>query len=263
MGSQRVRHNWVTITFTTALKGFPGDLVVRICLPVQEMQETQVQSLGQEDPLVKEIATHSSILGWNIPRTEESGGLQSMGSWRIRHNWVTKHTYTHILNIYSELLCDSAWGSQRDKCTVMFTEALFSIAKRWKQPKCPFRGMDKQSMVLSIQGLRMNTEDLVKQVLAAQLCPTLWDPVDCSPPGSSVHEILQVRILEWDVIPFSRGSSQPRDRTQVSCIAGRFFTVWATREVPILSEMSQTKGKYYMTPPTCSTWSSQTHRDRR
>ena len=155
------------------------------------------------------------------------------GRKRIRRDWVTKHTYTHILNIYSELLCDSAWGSQRDKCTVMFTEALFSIAKRWKQPKCPFRGMDKQSMVLSIQGLRMNTEDLVKQVLAAQLCPTLWDPVDCSPPGSSVHEILQVRILEWDVIPFSRGSSQPRDRTQVSCIAGRFFTVWATTEAPV------------------------------
>ena len=43
--------------------GFPGGTVVRICLPVQEMQETQVQSLGQEDPLVKEIATHSSILG--------------------------------------------------------------------------------------------------------------------------------------------------------------------------------------------------------
>ena len=55
-------------------------------------------------------------------------------------------------------------------------------------------------------------------------------PLDCSPPGSSVHGILQARILEWVVIPFSRGSSWPRDRTPVSCIAGRFFTVWATRE---------------------------------
>ena len=45
----------------------------------------------------------------------------------------------------------------------------------------------------------------------------------CSPPGSSVHGILQTRILEWVAIPFSRGSSQPRDWTQVSCIAGRFF----------------------------------------
>ena len=58
--------------------------------------------------------------------------------------------------------------------------------------------------------------------------PTLRDLVDCSPPGSSVHGILQTRILEWLVIPFSRGSSQPRDWTQVSCIASRFFTNWAT-----------------------------------
>ena len=54
--------------------------------------------------------------------------------------------------------------------------------------------------------------------------------MDCSPPGFSVHGILQVRILEWVAIPFSRGSSQPRDYTQVPCIAGRFFMVWATRE---------------------------------
>ena len=54
--------------------------------------------------------------------------------------------------------------------------------------------------------------------------------MDCSPPGSSVHEIFQARVLEWVVMPSSRGSSQPRDRTLVSCIAGRFFTVWVTRE---------------------------------
>ena len=57
----------------------------------------------------------------------------------------------------------------------------------------------------------------------AQLCPTLCNPMDCSPPGSSVHGILQARILEWVAISFSRGSSQPRDQTWVSCIAGRRF----------------------------------------
>ena len=67
-------------------------------------------------------------------------------------------------------------------------------------------------------------------VLVAQSCPTLCDPMDCSPPGSSVHEIFQARILEWVAISFSRGSSQPRDWTWVSCTAGRFFTNWATRE---------------------------------
>ena len=55
-------------------------------------------------------------------------------------------------------------------------------------------------------------------------------PIDCSPLGSSVHVILQARILEWVAISFSRGSSQPRDQTWVSCTAGRFFTIWATRE---------------------------------
>jgi len=65
-----------------------------------------------------------------------------------------------------------------------------------------------------------------------QSCPTLYDPMDCSPPGSSVHGILQARMLERVAFPFSRGSSQSRDWTQVSCIAGGFFTSWATREAP-------------------------------
>ena len=58
----------------------------------------------------------------------------------------------------------------------------------------------------------------------------LCDPVDCSLPGSSVHRILQARILEWVTISFSRGSSRPGDWTQVSCIAGRHFNLWATRK---------------------------------
>ena len=65
-----------------------------------------------------------------------------------------------------------------------------------------------------------------------QSYPTLCDPVDCSPPGSSIHGILQARILEWVAISFSRGSSQPRDQTRVSHIAGRRFNLWATREAP-------------------------------
>ena len=61
--------------------------------------------------------------------------------------------------------------------------------------------------------------------LVTQLCPTLCDPIDCSPPGSSVHGILQARILEWVAVPISMRSSQPRDRTQDSHIAGGIFTV--------------------------------------
>jgi len=68
------------------------------------------------------------------------------------------------------------------------------------------------------------------KVLVTQSCPTLWDPRDCSSPWSSVSGILQARILEWDAIPCSRGSSRPRDWAWVSFAAGRFFTIWATRE---------------------------------
>ena len=65
------------------------------------------------------------------------------------------------------------------------------------------------------------------KMLVTQSCPTPCDLVDCSPPGSSVHGILQAGILEWVAIPFSRISSRPRDWTQVSWITSRFFTVWA------------------------------------
>ena len=67
--------------------------------------------------------------------------------------------------------------------------------------------------------------------LVTQSCLTLYDPMDCSPPGSPVHGILQARILEEIAIPFSRRSSQPRDQIWISCVAGRFFTVWNTGEV--------------------------------
>ena len=69
------------------------------------------------------------------------------------------------------------------------------------------------------------------KVLVAQSCPAVCYHMDYSLPGSSLHGILQASILEWVAIPFSRGSPQPRDWTQVSHIADRFFTIWATREV--------------------------------
>ena len=69
-----------------------------------------------------------------------------------------------------------------------------------------------------------------KWVLVVQSYLTLWDPMDCRLPGFSVHGVLQARILRWVAIPFSRGSSLPRDQTQVSCPAGRSSTVWATKE---------------------------------
>ena len=78
-----------------------------------------------------------------------------------------------------------------------------------------------------------------QQSQVAQSCPTLWDPVDCSPPGSSIHGIFQAKVLEWVAISFSRGSSRPRDQTQVSHIIGRCFNLWATREAPISKKMAE------------------------
>ena len=71
---------------------------------------------------------------------------------------------------------------------------------------------------------------LCSSLSRVQLC----NPMDCSPPGSSVLGILRARILEWLAVPFSRESSQPRGQTQISCIAGWFFTIWATREAQFL-----------------------------
>ena len=106
-----------------------------------------------------------TILAWKIPWTEEPGGLQSLGSQRVGHNWA--HIDTHC-----------------SLCTWMHAKLL-------------------------------------------QLYITLCDPVDCSPPGSSVHEILQERILVWVAMPSSRASFWPRNWTYLSwdsCIAGGFFT---------------------------------------
>ena len=74
-----------------------------------------------------------------------------------------------------------------------------------------------------------------KWVLIAQSCPALRSPTDCSPPGSSVHGILQARTLEWIAMPSSRGSSRPRDQIWVSCTEDWFFTIWAIREVTQLT----------------------------
>jgi len=82
--------------------------------------------------------------------------------------------------------------------------------------------------LLLLSNLFLSMLTLLK--VKSESCSVMSNSVTpCSPPGSSVHVILQARIREWVAIPFSRGSSQPRDWTQVSCIAGRFFTIWVMR----------------------------------
>ena len=99
----------------------------------------------------------------------------------------------------------------------------------YTQRKRASRSRKEACMVLGEENVGRGRQKGRKE-LVAQSYWTLCDPMDCCPPGSSVHGILQARILEWVAISSSRGSPRPRDRTHVSCTAGRFFTIWATRE---------------------------------
>ena len=101
-----------------------------------------------------------------------------------------------------------------------------SCHKRTLPPSLPHTPQAEHRLS-SANALRIN-ESGEGKVWITQSCPIPRNPTDCSPPGSSGHGILQARILGWVAVPFSRGSFQPRDWTQVSCFAGRFFTIWAT-----------------------------------
>ena len=74
------------VNFMDQVSSFTVSLVAQSVKALPAVQETQVQSIGWEDPLEKEMATHSTIFAWKISRTEEPGGLQSMGSQRVRHD---------------------------------------------------------------------------------------------------------------------------------------------------------------------------------
>ena len=90
------------LNYVCRYMGFPGESVVKQTrLPMQEMLETQVWSLGGEDSLEEEMATHSSILAWRIPWTGEPGRLQSMGSQRVGHDWVTEHSTCSYMLCYT------------------------------------------------------------------------------------------------------------------------------------------------------------------
>ena len=148
IGSQRIRHNWsnfartqshtplkvamtklkgkggiwwliskitnivlnVPHTILSVLQGFPWQLSQKRNLPA--VQEIQVQSLGQKDPLEKEMANHSTIRAWKIPWAEEPGGLQFTGSQTVEHNWVSIYSFNSCYNIASPL---QSWGNKAQR----------------------------------------------------------------------------------------------------------------------------------------------------
>ena len=92
---------------------------------------------------------------------------------------------------------------------------------------------DTNQVSANLRGLKSYQVSFLNTMVKVKVksCPTLCNPMGCSLPGSSVHGIFQAIVLEWIAISFSRGSSQPRDRTWVPPIVDRRFTVWATRAV--------------------------------
>ena len=151
------------------------------------------------------MASHSSTLAWKISWAEEPGRLQSVGSRRVGHDWATSLSLFTFLH----------WRRKWQPTPVFLPDRLPSMGSH--------RAGHEWSDLAAAAAAAV-------KVLVAQSCPTLCDCMDYSPPGSSVHGILQARILEGAAISFSRGSSQPRDQTQVFHIAGGFLAVWATRE---------------------------------
>ena len=148
------------------------------------MQETQVRSLGWEDPLEECIATHSSILAWRIP--------MDRGAWRAKVHRVTKSwTWLKWLSM--------AW----------LTTIVIKLLTDYQEKMCGALLLHR-----------------------VQHFANPWTAAYQAPPSMG---ILQARILEWVAMPSSRGSSWPRDRTPVSCIAGGFFTVWATKVQRLIS----------------------------
>ena len=98
-----VHMNWIS----HSIFSFGASLAAQMVNNPPAMQETRVQSLSWEDPLEEGMATHSSILAWRIPWTEEPGELQSMVLLRVGHYWVTKHTHTHIFSFKNNT--DYSW----------------------------------------------------------------------------------------------------------------------------------------------------------
>ena len=153
------------------------------------MQETWVRSLGQEDPLEKEMATHASILAWRIPWTEEPGGLQFMGSERVRHDWVEIQLPTPALCGFRFIHCFWVmWASSHpfldfnlENSSENENYPLFSLKflHHHHPPPPPYE---------------------VKWSEVAQSCPTLCDPMDYSLPGSSIHGIFQISLLAFALL---------------------------------------------------------------
>ena len=149
-------------------------------------------------------------------------------SWQI--DGETVETVADFILGGSKITADGDWSHEIKRCLLLGRKAITTLDSIFKsRDYFANKGPYSQSYGFSSSHVWMWVLDY-KESEVTQLCPTLSNPMDCSLPGSSIHGILQARILEWVAISFSRGSSWPRDGTQVSRIAGRHFNLWATTQ---------------------------------
>ena len=153
--------------------------------------------------------------------------------WHLDLGFLVSGTVRKIkLYCFIHWVCDNCYGALANYQNSRLTIKLYTIIKTvcyWSKK----RQEDQQN--------RLKSPERHTQMRSIYLWQRKWkwsrsvvsnslQPLDGSLPGSAIHGIFQARILEWAAIFFSRGSSQPRDRTQVSCVADWHFTIWATRE---------------------------------
>ena len=174
-----------------------------------------------------------------LPEESRDGGAwwaatSGVAQSRTRLKWLSSSSRVGSQNHVSPCPCPTSWATCDSEISKNAVTSREKVREGRQDGKFILLMWGKQILYLS-KALRSNDPIYLSQfsMLVAQLYPTLCDPMDYTPPGSSVHGIIQARILEWVAILFSRESSQLRDQTLVSCIAGRFFTIWATREDPV------------------------------
>ena len=178
-------------------------IVHRVSKSQTRLKRLSMHTLSVTKNLVMDDHSHSGQSSWV---------LNAIPSVFIRESRGRLHTHTQRRNpIWSQMQRQEWCGHSQELPSDQMLEARIRFSLR----------MSRGTAALTT---------LCCCCLVSQLCPTLWDPMDYSPPGSSVHEVSQVRTLHWVVISFSRGSSQPRDQTHTSCIGRQILYHWVTRE---------------------------------
>ena len=239
MGSQRVKHDWATEQQQNESRTRKWNCYLSQksrCRHLGIIQEVILNSL----PLEWGRGTGSSTF-WNALKVRVHGG-RAGGPWNVKC-WHQTQVRVSRVRCILERSSGYELKGRSPKNTGLREPSLEHLQPSWEwgsgsfsfrysqgslpawaimQDRVPTAtpcGLEKQQQALSILNMEVKSKSLS--------CVQLWETI-----VYTVHGILQTRTLEWVAFPFSRGSSRPKDRTQVSCIAGRFFTSWATRKAP-------------------------------